>query len=148
MQKSETVSDFRSFEIIKKYLSKDFQTQIFPFEYDPIWLKSVLGQAFCALTIRYHGAIFGLTQAVPTIGFSVSSEYNVKLSGVFQMFNEENWLFNLKNLNTNDLFSQLEIIAEQRNSIIEKLGRRYEKLKSLPDLKEILTGYFDERNRK
>jgi polysaccharide pyruvyl transferase WcaK-like protein len=43
-------------------------------------LKGVLAQSRAILSCRYHGAVFGLSSAVPTIGLVMSREYGVKLA--------------------------------------------------------------------
>jgi polysaccharide pyruvyl transferase WcaK-like protein len=60
----------------------------------PVWasanqaglLKGVLAGALGVLSCRYHGAVFGLSSAVPTVGIETSREYGVKLSGLFEWY--------------------------------------------------------------
>ncbi|MGH9721163.1 MAG: polysaccharide pyruvyl transferase family protein [Bryobacteraceae bacterium] len=57
----------------------------------PELLKAVLALAEFAAVCRYHGAVFCLASAVPVLGLSVSSEYDLKLEGVYSMYERQDW---------------------------------------------------------
>lgn len=148
MQMGAGVNDFKTNEKMRKYLSGDWQTSCFPPGSDSIWLKTILGKAFCVISLRYHGAVFALTQAVPTVSFSVSAEYDVKLRGVFQMFGAEEFLHQLEKIETSQLISQLDRIAADRTAIVDKLRQKKEKLAASPRLKDVLLKLITEEHGK
>ncbi len=55
-------------------------------EGNPGLLKGVLASARAIVSCRYHGAVFGLSSGVPTIGLVLSADYEVKLAGLFQWY--------------------------------------------------------------
>lgn len=60
---------------------------------DPGLLKAVLGAAAFNLATRYHAAVFALSSGIAALGVSISPEYDLKLSGIFNQFSHPEWFY-------------------------------------------------------
>ena len=58
----------------------------------PAMLKAVIGRAEWVAGCRYHAAVFALTMGRPLLALSVSSDYDLKLSGILAQFGKSHWL--------------------------------------------------------
>jgi polysaccharide pyruvyl transferase WcaK-like protein len=142
MQAYGTDNDLNAIEQVRNQLDPDIESLILPADISPKVLKAVLARSFATITSRYHGAVFGLTAGVPTIGISVSSEYDVKLNGIFSMFAADDFLIPAARLETKDILGRLRNISANGSSIRSKLSEENRKLQTLPGLGEIVTDFL------
>ncbi|MGR3319939.1 MAG: polysaccharide pyruvyl transferase family protein [Candidatus Anammoxibacter sp.] len=102
----------------------------------PSVMKGILGRAYCVVTSRYHGAVFGLCQGVPAITLSVSREHDVKLLGIMKMFENEDYFFRLEELDSGKILDRLNSFSRNYETVRMKLLDRMNSLKhynAIPD---------------
>ncbi len=142
MQEYGVDNDFTAINKLRNQLSPTIQTQVFSAKIRPSVLTSVLAKALAVITSRYHGAVFPLSNAVPTIGISVSGEYDAKLNGIFSMFEASEFLLSAHTLETNQVSNLLNLIAEKREAIVSKLRQKKVVLSLQPQLTDVLNDFF------
>jgi polysaccharide pyruvyl transferase WcaK-like protein len=147
MQEYGTDHDLTAINKLRKPLNPEIESLTLSADIRPEVLKSILGKAFAVITGRYHGAVFGLSAAVPTIGISVSAEYDVKLKGILSMFAADDFLVSARRAEKDKMFVLLKRILEDRPQIISDLQSEKEKLRNLPELKDVLTEVWRQPDR-
>jgi polysaccharide pyruvyl transferase WcaK-like protein len=141
-------NDLISIDKLRHQLLPTIETHILAATIRPSVLASVLAKAFAVITSRYHGAVFSLANAVPTIGISVSAEYDIKLTGIFSMFDATAFLLSADTLNSTQLIHLLNSIVATRETLVCKFQHKKVALSSLPRLTCILNELFSQQQEK
>jgi len=110
-------------------------------EENPALLKGILERSRAVLSCRYHGAVFGLSTAVPTIGIVLSREYDIKLRGLFHHYGLDrfclqaeqfqcgaaSWLEEIRDRDS-EIRDHLRAVNER---LVSELERPYERIREL-----------------
>ncbi len=86
MQQFRENHDGDALERLRRLIAPELPVRVWMPDQNPALLKGVLAEARAVVSCRYHGAVFGLSSGVPTVGLVVSSDYDVKLRGLFQWY--------------------------------------------------------------
>jgi polysaccharide pyruvyl transferase WcaK-like protein len=84
--------------------------------------KDVISQFDLMITSRYHGAVFSISQNVPTIGIFNEEYWRNKLNGLFDMLNIKDNLFKTEELYQSSFYNIIQEYLNNKDSFQLKMN--------------------------
>jgi len=110
-------------------------------EYNPCEIKSLINMSDMLMTTRMHPAIFAFAQGIPVLGIA----YEPKMINLMERVGQERFLFEIDNINANDLINKFEMLIMEKENIQEKISTNVNSLKNLAsENKYIVKNYLEE----
>jgi polysaccharide pyruvyl transferase WcaK-like protein len=97
----------------------------------PAMTKAVFGGAWLALSARYHGCVFALAHAVPTVGIVADDYWKFKIDGVCSMFSVPGHWIDLRVAPIEQLQSMIATTAQRRDELAARVDAARDQLQPL-----------------
>jgi len=105
-------------------------------------VKGLTAEAELIIASRYHGAVFGLSEGVPTIALYDDYYYEIKMRGITELYGCEDWVLDLESLSSEELAETICRCWSSRRTIQSALKRADQELREMRANKDTLTYYL------
>jgi polysaccharide pyruvyl transferase WcaK-like protein len=116
-------SDLNTAHQLKALLPAGFPLQIWETEPDVDQMIQFLRRMDVVVAMRFHAAVFALSQAIPVIGIDYTSGQNGKVSRLMQEHDRSDYVCRIDNFNGEWLVERLvELLGKRRVSRVEQVA--------------------------
>jgi len=113
-------NDLSIAEKIHNLISDERRVRILRREYNAKHLKSIIGLCEVLIGSRYHSIVAALSQGIPVIAIGWHHKYRAVLS----LFNCENFVFDIDDLDLNKIYKAIDYILENNAKIREQIIKK------------------------